>query len=191
MPALTAETLSEVNAAHRQALNYCRARTRWLDREELAQELWAAIYAALPLFDDGRGTPLGAYLYRAAVRAGHDLAWRLTGAAHVPFMKRHAEKLIVHRTAAVDVSVMMNASASTVPADEQLAGARRREVIASVVAEHLAANNEGDAVRAVLYGIMPPREAADAFGVDVRRVYRSTAAVRSAMKNDRRILEVL
>ncbi len=162
----------------------------WLSREELAQEAWLDMLQALPTHDPSGG-PLSAYLATCAYRACKRLCWRLSVAANVPARTATAEKVARLRAASVDETALTVVAAEEDTAEERLAGAEQREQLAQVVAEHLAKGQAAEAVRAVLYGEMPSREAAETFNVPVQAIYKRTEKVRAALKADPRIQEML
>lgn len=186
---MTAETQALLSRIAGQA-SYSYHRTHaWLDREELAQEAWLDMLQALPMHDPAGG-PLSAYLATCAYRACKRLCWRMSVAANVPTRTATAEKVARLRAASVDETALAVVAADDATAEERMASIEERERLAQVVAEHLANGQEAAAVRAVLYGEMPSREAALAFNVPVQVIYKRTEKVRAALKADPRVQEM-
>jgi len=184
-------TFSILTDACRQAARAIHKTNRWLAFDDLVQEASAAALVALPKFDATRGQPLGGYLYVAAFRECKRLAWHLSGAATECDRTPTREGIARRRAASVDEKAILAQAAAVPSADEMLDDAKRRARIAAIVAKHLAHGQEGDAVRAVLFGELAPRQAADTFGVPVGVLYRATEKVRRTLKGDRRLLELL
>ena len=188
---MTHETFATLTDACRQAARAIHKTNRWLAFDDLLQEATAAGLEALPRFDADRGTALGGYLYSAAFRASKRLAWN--AASVVPESDRAPtlEGIARQKAASVDDKAIAERSTEGLTADQLMEAADRRAVVAQVVADHLASGREGEAVKAVLFGDMPAREAAATFGLDVRAIYRATEKAKRQMRTDRRLMEVL
>lgn len=187
---ITPALRTELEAIAKQATAYCRRRSPWIDPADLSQEVWAAMLAALPTFDPAAGHPLGAYLYRAAVHAGHRFAWTATAPAHVPHVASQKESLTAHKVATVSTETLIEAPSDRATPESAYADREAAQRLAVIVARHLADDDLGKAARAVLFGELPAREAAAAYNVDVRAVYWQTQAAKRSLRQDRRLLEL-
>jgi len=187
---MTAETQALFSRLAGQAATAYSRSHPWLDRADLEQEAWTEMLQALPVHNPAGG-PLAAYLATCAYRACKRLCWRMSVAANVPPRRATAEKIARLRAASVDATALDVVAADSATAEEQLAGAEESRRIAQVVAEYLARGQAAEAVKAVLYGEMPSREAAETFHVPVSVIYKRTEKVRAALKADPRMLEVL
>lgn len=188
---MSPETFATLTAACRQAARAIHKTNRWLAFDDLLQEATAAALEALPKFDADRGTPLGGYLYTAAFRASKRLAWNAAGVVTESDRAPTLEGIARQKASSVDEKAIAERSTEGLTADQMMEAADRRAVVAQVVAEHLAADRHGEAVRAVLFGEMPAREAAAMFGLDVRVLYKATEKAKLRLKADRRLMEVL
>jgi DNA-directed RNA polymerase specialized sigma24 family protein len=184
-------TFSILTDACRQAARAIHKTNRWLSFDDLVQEATAAALVALPKFDATRGTALGGYLYMAAFRASKRLAWNASSVVPESDRAPTLQGIARQKGMSVDDKVIGDRAAEGLTADQLLEAANRRAVVAQVVAAHLAADRHGEAVRAVLFGEMPAREAAAAFGLDVRVLYKATEKARLNLKSDRRLMELL
>jgi len=157
-------------------------RCEWVTAEELTQEGWLAVLDALPRYDPARGD-LAGYLYGAAQRAVHHLAWRLGSAVTV--YTRNAGAL-PGAVRAVQLHTVAEDTAAhepvTVEIERALDDARTRQRIAEVVGQMLAEGREAEAVLAVLRGEATSAQAADAYGVPLPWLYRTTFKVRRALE---------
>lgn len=160
----------------------------WLDREELKQEAWVAMLQALPLHAPESG-PLAAYLATCAYRACKRLCWRMSVPANVPASSATPQKIARLRASTVEESALAVVPEAQGTAAEQMETIEQREALAQLVADCLAQEREPDAIRAVIYGEMPAREAAIAFDVPVARLYKRTEKVRAKLRA--RVQEVL
>lgn len=153
----------------------------WLDREELKQEAWVAMLQAMPLHVAESG-PLAAYLATCAYRACKRLCWRMSVPANVPMSSATPQKIARLRASTVEESALEVLPGNQGTAAEQLESIEQREALAQLVAECLAQEREPDAIRAVIYGEMPAREAAETFNVPVQVIYRRTEKVRAKLR---------
>lgn len=188
---MSPETFETLTAACRQAARAIHKTNRWLAFDDLLQEATAAALEAFPKFDADRGTALGGYLYTSAFRACKRLAWNVAGVVTESDRAPTLDGIARQKAASVDEKAIADRPAEGLAADQVLEAADRRAVVAQVVADHLAAGREGEAVKAVLFGEMPAREAAATYGLDVRLVYRATEKAKRHMRADRRLMEVL
>lgn len=188
---MSPETFAILTAACRQAARAIHKTNRWLAFDDLLQEATAAALEALPKFDADRGTPLGGYLYTAAFRASKRLAWNLVSIMTERVRSATLLGIARRKVASIDEKAIADLSAEGMTVHQMMEVAHRRAVVAQVVAEHLAADRHGEAVRAVLFGEMPAREAAAMFGLDVRVLYKATEKAKLRLKADRRLMEVL
>jgi RNA polymerase sigma factor (sigma-70 family) len=187
---MTAETQALLSRIAGQAATAYHRSHPWIDRADLEQEAWTETLQALPIHDPAGG-PLSAYLATCAYRACKRFCWRMSVAANVPARTATAEKVARLRAASVDETALAVVAAEEDTAEERLAGAEESQRIAQVVAEYLARGQAAEAVKAVLYGEMPSREAAETFNVPVQAIYRRTEKIRAALKADPRIQEML
>lgn len=173
--------------ARQTAASYHRTHL-WLDRGDMEQEAWADMLAAMPSWEPSKGD-LGGYLYLTASRACKRVCWRLTAAANVP-MRAATEKKISRARAAVTSDDLLEAQAADqVAVDERIEAIEERERLALIVAKHLAACKEAEAVKAVLYGEMKSQEAAETFGLPLAVLYRRTDRVKQALRADKALKE--
>ena len=187
---LDTQTQATITAKAAQVARAYHRSHPWLSEAELASEAWLAALEALPRFTPEAGD-LGAYLYRTMMRACKKLAWRLSVAANVPERSATPQLIGQLRAAQSGEESLAVLPEEEVGADEALDAAHRQAVVAQVVAEHLAAGRDGEAVRAVLYGEAKSAEAAAAAGVPVQQVYWATARVKKALAADARLQELL
>lgn len=166
----------------RQVARVYARRCEWVTAEELEQEGWLAVLDALPRYDAARGD-LGGYLYGAAQRAVHHLAWRLGSAVTVYTRNAGALPSAVR---AVQMHTVAEDTAAhepvTVEVERALDDARARQRIAEVVGQLLAEDREAEAVLAVIRGEATSAQAADAYGVPLAWLYRTTHKVRRAIE---------
>lgn len=188
---LALEVRETMTATARQAVSAVCRRARWIDPAEVTQEVWAAMLDALPGFQADHGAPLGAYLYRAALRAGRSLVWSLGAPAHVPFVARSKRSAAEACSSRVDAATLAFQPSDEPTAEEVTERAERASKLAAIVARKLAKNQNGEAIRAVLFGELEPAEAADAYGLDVRQLYWATANARRMIRADRRVKELV
>lgn len=157
----------------------------WMDRSELEQEAWAAMLAALPHVDP-QGVNAKGYLYRAALRAVKHAAWSASMPVSMSERSRSPERVRSMKAAAVPVEELCSLAAPVPSVDALVAQKERRDRLAALVAEKLASGREAEAVSAVLCGDLEPAEAAEAYGLETRRLYRATeAATRWLRRNSR------
>lgn len=162
----------------------------WISVEEIQSEAWVAMLEALPKFNPDAGD-MGGYLYRCASREAKKLCWRLSVAANVPERSATPKLVSTLRQATTGEVALMAVAAEDERADERLNSLRSREALAQIVAEYLAAGQEGEAVRAVLYGEAKSAEAAATYNVPLQTIYQTTFRVRRALAADPRVQELL
>lgn len=163
------------------------ARTHsWLDRSELEQEAWAAMLGALPHVDP-QGVNAKGYLYRAALRAVKQAAWGLSMPVTMPERARSPERVRALTAAAAPEETLCAVAAAVPAVDAVVAQKERRDRLAALVAHKLAHGRESEAVSAVLCGDLEPAEAAEAYGLETRRLYRATEAATRWLRQNARV----
>ena len=157
----------------------------WLDAQDLQQEAWVAMLAALPRYQEDVGT-LAAFLYRTAHGAMKVHLWRSGTLVKLNRQKANCQtwQTVRHAERAELDNELLSYDRT---AHEELEAKEAREALALVVAKHLAAGREGEAALAVMTGEMQSGEAAEAFGLPVAKVYRETFATMRRIRKDRRL----
>ena len=157
---MDATTQALVERVVQQVARVYARRCEWVTQAELEQEGWLAVLDALPRYDATRGD-LGGFLYGAAQRAVHRLAWRLGSAVTV--YTRNAGAL-AGQVRAVQLHTVAEDTAAyepvTVDVEQALDDARARQRIAEVVGQLLAEGREAEAVLAVIRGEATSAQAA-------------------------------
>lgn len=130
---------------------------------------------------DKAAPDLGGVLWTAADTAVKRLAWRLGAVATTSRSK--AGEVRLQRERAVTEEALQDLPADNASPETLLA----REQLALMLARHMAQGREGDAVRAVLLAGMDSRDAAQAYGLNVRTVYYQTRLTKGRILRDKAI----
>lgn len=169
--------------AQQVAKAYAR-RCEWASREELEQEAWLSMLDALPRYDATQGD-IGGFLYGAAQRGVHRLAWRLGSAVTVcPRNTSALEGAVrsVQKRTATEETAAAEVPDTSRSVEQALDDARARHRIAEVVGQLLAEDREAEAVLAFIRGEVTSGQAAATYGVPLPWLYKTTFKVRRALE---------
>ena len=173
--------------ARRAAKTYAR-RFPWMSADDLEQEVWAYVLPTIESIDTTR-PEAGAFVHAKAVTACKRAAWRMGAIANVPRAEASKGAVASQRASSADEEELGKLEEQAMSADQAIEQAEERLALAKLVAEHLAQDDEGAAIRAVLSGEMRSQQAADAHGLDVTRLYSLTKQAKKAIRADKRFQE--
>lgn len=160
----------------------------WVPRSDLQQEAWVAMLEALPRYDSSRST-LDGFLYVTANTALMHLTWSATAAVHIPRNIRNKHTISAGKGVTAD-GVLESQVSQQASVTDQYEEQELRQVVAQVVAEHLADGREGEVMAAVLSGELTTAQGAEALGIQRNNLYQRLFQLRRCMASDSRLQEV-